>query len=90
MRTISIRLSDTDYEELSSMLDDMGQTKQTFYESYTKTALRERRIPFIIAAPADPFYSETNMNRLRHSFRQAEEGKIITKTMEDLEAMAGE
>ena len=90
LRTISIRLSDTDYEELSSMLDDMGQTKQTFYESYTKTALRERRIPFIISAPADPFYSETNMNRLRHSFRQAEEGKIITKTMEDLEAMAGE
>ena len=90
MRTVSIRLSDTDYEELSSMLDDMGQTKQTFYESYTKTALRERRIPFIISAPADPFYSETNMNRLRHSFRQAEEGKIITKTLEDLEAMAGE
>ena len=85
-----LSLSDKDHEELSSMLDDMGQTKQTFYESYTKTALRERRIPFIISAPADPFYSETNMNRLRHSFRQAEEGKIITKTMEDLEAMAGE
>ena len=51
MRTISIRLEDAIYEELSEMLDSMGQTKQTFYESFTRTALRERRIPFIIAAP---------------------------------------
>lgn len=33
------------------MLDAMGQTKQTFYETFTKTALRERSIPFIIKAP---------------------------------------
>ena len=30
------------------MLDDMGQTKQTFYETFTRTVLRERSIPFII------------------------------------------
>lgn len=29
----------------------LWQTKQTFYETYTKTALRERSIPFIISAP---------------------------------------
>lgn len=52
MRTISIRLEDAIFEELSEMLDAMGQTKQTFYESFTRTALRERRIPFIISAPA--------------------------------------
>lgn len=51
MRTISIRLEDTIYEELSEMLNAMGQTKQTFYESFTRIALRERRIPFIISAP---------------------------------------
>ncbi len=90
MRTISIRLEDKDYEALNSMLADMGQTKQTFYESYTKTALRERRIPFIISAPTDPFYSESNMSRLKHSFRQAESGKVIVKTMDELEAMENE
>lgn len=52
MRTIRIRLEDAIYEELSEMLDAMGQTKQTFYESFTRTALRKRRIPFIISAPA--------------------------------------
>ena len=90
MRTISIRLEDTDYEALNDMLSDMGQTKQTFYETYTKTALRERRIPFIISAPADPFYSASNMKRLQHSFHQAEEGKVIAMTMDELEAMENE
>ncbi len=52
MKTISIRLEDTIYEELSDMLNAMGQTKQTFYETFTRTALRERSIPFIISAPA--------------------------------------
>ena len=51
MKTISIRLDDSIYEELSSMLEAMGQTKQTFYETFTRTALRERSIPFIISAP---------------------------------------
>lgn len=90
MRTISIRLDDADYAMLDEMLTSMGQTKQTFYETYTKTALRLRRIPFIIEAPLDPFYSESNMNRLQHSFQQEKEGKVIRKTMAELEEMAGD
>ena len=88
MKTISIRLEDKDYDLLNEMLQNMGQTKQTFYETYTKTALRLRRIPFMIEDPIDPLYSESNMKRLHHSFRQAEEGRTITKTMDELEAMA--
>ena len=49
MKTISIRLDDALYEELNEMLNAMGQTKQTFYESFTRTALRERSIPLIIS-----------------------------------------
>lgn len=90
MRTISIRLNDNDYDMLNEILETMGQTKQTFYETYTKTVLRLRKIPFTIEAPADPFYSESNMKRLEHSFQQEKEGKVITKTMEELEAMAAD
>lgn len=50
MKTISIRLEDLIYEELGIMLNDMGQTKQTFYETYTRTVLKEGCIPFIIKA----------------------------------------
>ena len=62
MKTISIRLEDSIYEELSDMLDAMGQTKQTFYETYTRTALRERSIPFIIKAPLTDTYVN-NINK---------------------------
>lgn len=51
MKTISIRLEDSIYEELGEMLKEMGQTKQTFYETFTRAALRERSIPFIISVP---------------------------------------
>lgn len=36
MKTISIRLKDSVYEDLGNMLDEMGQTKQTFYEHLRK------------------------------------------------------
>ena len=90
MKTISVRLEDSDYEALNEMLSNMGQTKQTFYESYTKTVLRERRIPFVIEDPIDPFYSDSNTARLRHSFHQLDEGKVIVKTMDELEEMTDE
>lgn len=64
MKTISIRLDDAIYEELGTMLAAMGQTKQTFYETFTRTALRERSIPFIIKAPIaeKKSVSENKMN----------------------------
>lgn len=60
MKTISIRLEDSIYEELGEMLDAMGQTKQTFYETFTRTALRERSIPFIIKAPLPDVHTDNN------------------------------
>lgn len=70
MKTISIRLEDSIYEELGNMLDEMGQTKQTFYETFTRTALRERSIPFIIKAPlAD---QSNNNNRKIEAFERLE------------------
>ena len=60
MKTISIRLEDSIYEELGEMLDAMGQTKQTFYETFTRTALRERSIPFIIKAPLSDTHKNNN------------------------------
>ena len=59
MKTISIRLDDKLNDELSDMLDAMGQTKQTFFETYARTALRQRRIPFIIEAPVGTIEAST-------------------------------
>lgn len=77
MKTISIRLEDNDYNILGEILNAMGQTKQTFYESYTKTVIRLRKIPFTIEAPEDPFYSEANMKRLKNGIAQLNAGKGV-------------
>ena len=81
MTTISLRMDDQMKKELDEMCEAMGMNISTFYMIYTKKALRDRRIPF---------YSEQNMAQLRKSAQQVKEGKIVTKTMEELEAMAGE
>lgn len=38
----------------------------------------------------DPFYSESNMIELQKSIQEVKEGKVVIKTMEELEAMAEE
>ena len=90
MTTISLRMDDDMKKELDEMCEAMGMNISTFYMVYTKRALRERRIPFDIEAPIDPFYSDNNMAQLRNSVKQLDEGKVVVKTMEELEEMAVE
>lgn len=46
-----------------------------------------RKIPFEMIAPKDPFYSTENTKSIKESIQQINEGKIVQKTMEELEAM---
>lgn len=87
MTTVSLCMDDDTKRELDEMCEAMGMNLSTFYMIYTKKALRERRIPFEIEAPVDPFYSDCNLIQLSKSAKQLEEGRIIVKTMEELEAM---
>jgi antitoxin component of RelBE/YafQ-DinJ toxin-antitoxin module len=84
MKTISIRLDDSIYEELDEMLDAMGQTKQTFYETFTRTALRERSIPFIIKAPLSK--SRLNNNSKMESFARLEASRKAAVESMDYDA----
>ena len=81
MKTISIDIEDAEYEELTRALMNMGQTLKGFYEDCTRGLLAGRILE-------DPFYSESNTARLKHSFKQAEEGKVVVKDMCELEVMA--
>lgn len=87
MTTITLRLDDAMKNELDEMVNEMGMNLTTFFMVYAKRALRDRKIPFDISAPIDPFYSESNMARLAHSVSQASSGKVILKSMEELENM---
>lgn len=90
MTTVSIRLDDEMKQQLDIMCDEMGMNITTFFMIYAKKALRDRRIPFEIAAPADAFYSETNMAQIAKAKQQVQNGKVVVKSMEELEAMAVE
>ncbi len=90
MTTISIRLEDTDKKVLEEICADMGMNLSTFYMLYTKKVLRDRKIPFTIEAPIDPFYSASNLAQLQKADLQVKQGKVVTRSLEELEAMANE
>ena len=87
MTTISLRLDDDMKQQLDIMCDEMGMNLTTFFMIYAKKALRDRRIPFEITAPIDEFYSEGNMAQLKKAEHQVKSGKVVVKTIEELEAM---
>jgi len=90
MVTVSLRLEDNLKKELDKMCDEMGMNLTTFFMIYAKKALRERRIPFEVEAYREPFYSKSNLEALDKSIQQLKEGKVVVKTMEELEAMENE
>ncbi|MFB5678204.1 hypothetical protein ACE3NQ_16385 [Paenibacillus terreus] len=47
-------------------------------------------IPFEITAQTDPFYNPANMKRLKESIQQMEQGKMVRKSMSELEPEANE
>lgn len=90
MTTISIRLDDDMKRELDEMCEEMGMNLTTFFTIYAKRALRDRKIPFEISAPADPFHSERNQAQLRRAHQQVLDGQTVTHSFAELEAMAHE
>ena len=87
MTTISLRLDHDMKKELDEMCAEMGMNITTFFMIYAKKALRDRKIPFEITAPADPFYSESNLAQIKKADQQVKKGHVMVKTMEELEAM---
>ncbi len=74
--------------DMEKVCEDLGMNMSTAFNIYAKKIAREHRIPFELNA--DPFYSESNLAVLRESIEQLEQGKVVVKTMEELEAMERE
>ena len=87
MTTISLRFDDEMKKQLDEMCAEMGMNLTTFFMVYAKKALRDRRIPFDITAPIDPFYSESNMAQIHKADEQVRAGRVVVKSMDELEAM---
>lgn len=90
MTTVSIRMEEEMKQQLEILCGEMGMNISTFFMIYVKKALRDRRIPFEIEAPIDPFYSESNMEQIAEAMLQVQRGEVVVMTMEDLEAIENE
>lgn len=87
MDRINIRVDDDVKKEAEQVLKDMGLTLSSAITVFLTKVGREKRMPFEITA--DPFYSEENIAELKKRIKSVENGtgKIIVKTIEELEAM---
>lgn len=75
--TLNVRIEANLKKQFDDLCADFGMTPSTAVNIFVKTLVRERRIPFEIAAPHDPFYSEANLRRLRTSLAQLNAGQGV-------------
>jgi len=87
-KTFSVRLEENVKNDLDQFCDNVGLSLSSLMSLFAKTVVRERRIPFEITDLSDPFYSKINQHHLQESFSQLESGKIVCKTIAELEEMA--
>lgn len=68
--TLSVRIDDKDKKSFEAFCSATGMNVSVAINMFVKTVLREQRLPFEIKL--DPFYSETNQQRLLQSIAQLE------------------
>ncbi len=86
--TINIRIDDELKKEMEQTCKELGMNITTAVTIFAKKMSREHRIPFEVSI--DPFYSASNIISIDNSIEQINQGKIVKKTMEELEAMENE
>ena len=87
MAQLNIRIDDEIKARADLLFDDLGLNMSTAINLFVRQAVREGGIPFEITTKTDPFYSAANQARILEGIRQLENGQVVVKTMEELEAM---
>lgn len=87
--TLSVRMDADVKRQLDALCADVGMTTSTAINLFAKAFIRERRLPFDVVA-SDAFCAENDRARLQQSIQQLEEGKVVRKTMTELEELANE
>lgn len=85
---VNFRIDETTKKQMEQICNELGITMSTAFNIFAKKVIREKRIPFDVSI--DPFYSENNIKALSKSIQELEQGKVVVKSMEELEAMSNE
>ena len=87
MAQVNIRMDDALKEQGEKLFNALGMNLSTAFTVFVSQAVREGGIPFEVTTRPDPFYSEANMAALRRSLQELNEGKVVSKTFEELQSM---
>ncbi len=85
---VNIRIDEDVKKSMEETCKELGITMSAAFNIFARKMCREKRIPFEVSI--DPFYSENNIKAIKESIKQLDEGKIVVKTIEELEAMEDE
>ena len=85
---VNFRIDEQTKKQMEEICIELGITMSTAFNIFAKKVIREKRIPFDVSI--DPFYSESNMKALSKSIKELEEGKVVVKSMEELEETSNE
>ena len=88
MTTVSVRMDENLKRDFDEICNELGLSMTTAITMLAKKMTREKRIPFEVSM--DPFYSASNMAALNDSIEEMRQGKTVTSTLEELEAMEHE
>jgi len=84
---VNIRMDDVTKRQFDVICGELGLNMSTAFNIFAKTVVRQNKIPFELSI--DPFYNDFNQNRLRTAIANRDKD-TITKTMDELEAMAAD
>lgn len=88
MTTVSVRMDESLKRDFDAVCNELGMSMTTAITILAKKMTREKRLPFEVSM--DPFYSASNMAVLNDSIEEMRQGRTVTKTLEELEAMEDE
>lgn len=83
--SINIRMDEELKKSFEDVCQQLGLNMTTAITIFAKKMSREKRIPFDVSI--DSFYSMSNMEALKESMKELKDGKVITKTLDELDEM---
>lgn len=86
--SINIRMDEDLKKNMEKTCKDLGMNITTAFTIFATKMSREHRIPFEVSI--DPFYGDINMQFIDRSIEQFKQGKVVVKTMKELEEMEDE
>jgi DNA-damage-inducible protein J len=84
MAQINISIDEVLKEKAELLFEDLGLNMSTAFNIFIRQSIREGGIPFEVTTNVGTFFSETNMRVLKESIEEANQGKFISKSIEEL------